>query len=573
MRNHFKEILQRVNSIKFRYNKFFFSDSVYSDTIGVKPRFTNITRALLFIEKLNPSGILLISDGNHNYGPPPDEILDNLKTPVYCFAAGSKSINDQSIAGVFYPDYAFLNDTIVVEAVIEVKNLKDKIGRIELKSDKDKIMKEFKLTEEFTRQSVEFKFVPDKIGEQRYSIVLIPQVGESDYDNNEYNFTIKIFDRKIRVLYYTDRPSFNTQFIINCLKKNIDIEYSEIIRISKDKYLTRNGFVSNENIELSNFDIIIADNVEGNLNVDLKDFLNKNKGILIIGNIKGMNNVGNEILPFPFASPQLEKELQIKILAPFSVLSPKEEYAPVTKINRTLGVNQNTTLIARAGDFPLIGYRRVGKGFVFQINILDLGVWHFAQLNLNNKDILNPLIEDILKFLSPYGKNERLLLKTGKNHYWIGEQIKIELRAYNQNLLPGSGGEFYLNFQNQKIPFFEIRPGIYETSFFSEIPGTFTVFAAGNLDNDTLKSNKLDLKIMEVEKEPEELINDQLLEKIASKTNGEYFDIFQLDAFDPPENATRDEIIKFSFDKPVFYFLIFVLIVIDWIVRKKGGMV
>ncbi len=573
MKNHLKEMLSAVDSMRLICKKIFFSESVYSDTNGIKPRFTNITGALRYSEKLNPSGIILVSDGNHNFGPAPDEILDNFKTPIYCFAAGHKSINDQSIVNVFYSDYAFRNDTVRIEVVIESQGLGGKIGRVGLKYDEIEIAKDFRLSEEIARQSIEFGVVPNKVGKQKFNVTLKSQVGESDYNNNEFNFSIKILERKILVLYYTDHPSFNTQFIINSLKKNIDIEYSEIVRISKDKILTKGRFVDNGNVDLKQFDIIILDNIDGNLNWNLNDFLNSGKGILIVGNISGMNNVLNEILPFPVTGSQLEEELRVKILSPFSVLSPKEEYAPVSRINRALGINPHTKLIARAGEFPLIAYRKVGNGFVFQINVSELGVWHFTQLNLSSKDILNPLIEDVLRFLSPYAKNQRLLLKTEKNRFQIGEQIKIQLRAYDQNLLPGSGGEFYLNFQDKKIPFFEIKPGIYETSFFVERPGEFVVFATGNLNNDTLKSNELNLKVIEVETEPVELINEQLLEKIALKTNGKYYDISQLKEFDLTESQKRYEFVKFSFDRPIFYFLIFILILIDWIIRKKGGLV
>jgi len=573
MKDHIIRILSEVDSIRFKYKKFFFCESVYTDTSGIKPRFTNITSALRYGEEHTPSSIILISDGNHNYGPAPDDILENFKTPVYCFGAGDKSINDQSIVNVFYSDYAFRNETTAVEAVIETKGFGGRMGRVCLKSDGMEVVKDFRLSENLTHQSVEFKIVPNKIGEQKFKISLTPQVGESDYNNNEYNFTIKTFERKIMVLYYTDHPSFNTQFITNSLKKNIDIECSELVRISNSKYYTKGRYINNGEIELKQFDIIIFDNIDGSLNMDLKDFLNQGKGILITGNISGIDNILNDILAFPVAGGQIVEELPLKILSPFSILTPIEEYAPVSKINRALGINKNTTLIARAGEYPLIGYRKVGNGFVFQINVPELGVWHFTQLNLNNKDILNPLIKDALRFLSPYGKSERLLLRTAKNQYRIGEQIRFELKSYNQNLSPGSGGEFYLNFQNKKIPFFEIKPGVYEVSLFSEKSGEFSVFAMGNLNNDTLKSNKLDLKIVEVESEPAELINEQLLEQIALKTRGGYYDISQLKEFHPPERQKRYEVVKFSFDRPVFYFLIFALIVIDWVIRKKGGMV
>lgn len=573
MKSHLKEILSRVDSLQFKYQKFFFSDSVYSDTSRSKPMFTNITNALKFGENLSSVCLILLSDGNHNYGPPPGDILDNFETPVYCFGAGIKNITDQLIADVIYPDYAFCNDTTAIEIIIETIGLGGKSGLVNLKSADIDITREIKLSENFSRQSVNFKIVPRKVGRHRFKISLKPQINETSYRNNEYNFTINVFERKIRILYYTDHPSFNTQFIINSLKKNIDVEYSEAIQISKDLFVRKGRFVSEREIEFNQFDIIIFDNVDADhLNIDFKGFLHKGGGMLITGGISGVNQNLNEILPFRVTGTQLQQELPIKILLPFSILLPKEEYPPVSRINHILGVNQNAILIARAGDFPLIGYRKVGSGFVFQINILELGVWHFAQLNLN-RDILNPLIEDVLRFLSPYGRSERLLIKSAKNQYQTGEEIRFILKAYNQNLTPGFGGEFYLAYQNKKIPFFEITPGVYEAVLYAENPGEYTFSALGVLQNDTLKSNQLNIKIVERETETEELMNEELLQEIASRTGGEYYEISRLTEFVPPGNQKRDKVVNVSFDKPLFYFLIFVLVTIDWIIRKKGGMI
>ncbi|MCX7994387.1 MAG: hypothetical protein N3A65_01270 [candidate division WOR-3 bacterium] len=574
MKPHLHEILTMVDSLKYKFQKIFFSDSVYSDTTGVTPKFTNITQALNFGEKLSPSCIILISDGNHNNGPPPEGILKDFQTPIYCFGAGNRMIKDQSIAEVFHPDYAFFNDTIPIEVVIETKGFGGRAGKIFLKSENIKMEKEFRLSGHHARQSVEFKIVPKKIGTQKFKIILNPQTEESNYQNNEYDFTTMVFERKIKILYYTDHPSFNTRFILDVLRKNDDIELTEVIQIAPGRFYTKGRPVSDSKLELTPFDIIILDNINSKSFDDkFLNFLKAERGILVCGNIYGLNPMLNEVLPFAVSGAQHTQELPVKIYIPFSILTPLTEFAPVYRINHTVGVNQNTTLIARAGDFPLIGYRKTGMGYVFQINISELGVWHFTQININNQDILSHLINDVIKFLSPYSRHRRLSVKTARNQYYTGEQIKFYLKAYDKNLQPGSGGEFYLEFQDKRIPFFEIRPGHYEASIQANESGDYTLTARGILQHDTLSSNLLNLKIVGIESEPEELINEQLLEKISSRTGGGYYDVSQLKTFIPPEGRKRYEVITLSFDKPLSYFLIFILLLIDWIIRKKGGMV
>ncbi|MEO0184863.1 MAG: hypothetical protein ABIL22_03430 [candidate division WOR-3 bacterium] len=574
MNNFVQEVYGIVDSLHFNCQKLFFSDTVYNDKNAPDRRLTNITNALITAQSLVPSSIILVSDGNHNLGPSPVEIREKLKVPVYCFGAGNKRMKDQAIVNVFYPEYAFRNDTVVVEAIVETNGMTAKTGRISLKSSSMNIERDFRLTESLTRHSIEFKFIPAKTGEEKYKISLAPQPEEVNYVNNESFFSISTYERKIPVLYYTDCPSFNTSFILNCLERNVNFELSQAVRISENRFKTTGELANHEKLDYTPFEIIVIDNINTGENLlDIKEFLKKSKGILFIGAIRGTTQILNEILPFRTNGTQFEKQLQMKILSPFSVLSPAEDYAPVSNVNRIIGINPDTKLIAQAEEIPLIGYRITNGGIVFQINIVNLGVWHYAQLNLNHRDILNPLLDEITKLLSPYGRNERLLLRSPKHQYHIGEKISFYLKSYDRDMMPGSGGDFYLDFAGKNIPFFEIRKGIYEATLYAETSGEFMAFARGNLQNDTLESNPLKIAVAEISSEPEELINEALLEEIALKTNGGYYELSKLKQFQPPRAQEYHETKLLSFDHPFLYVIIFGLLVIDWIIRKKGGLI
>jgi hypothetical protein len=574
VRNYLHEVEEIISNLNFRYQTLFFSDTIYVDKNNPKGRFTNITAALATASNLFPSAIILISDGNHNSGPSPIDVLEEFRTPVYCFSVGNKETKDQAIVDVLYPEYAFQNDTISIEVIVETGGMTERNGRISLKSNSINIEKDFQLTRELTRRSIEFRFVARKEGEERYNISLLPQVAETNYENNEKVFSIGTFDRKISVLYYTDHPSFNTPFIKECLKDNNNLEFSDAIRISDGKLINAGRLINEETINLAHFDIIIFDNFNvQNLPQGLREFLNKDKGILITGSIRGTSEVLNEILPFQTNGTQLEQELPIKVLSPFSVFSPLENYAPISKINRIIGINSQTTLLAKAGDIPLLGYRKINSSAVFQINIPDLGVWHFAQLNLNHREILKPLLEEIMRFLSPYGRNQRLILTALKQQYHTGELVSFHLKRYDRNLNPGSGGDFYLEFGEKKIPFFETRSGIYEVTFRADTAGEFSVFACGILQNDTLKSNSLKLNIIDVKSEPEEIVNTHLLKKISEETGGGYYELSELMHFQPPQMTDYYETKTFFLDQPVFYIVIFCLVVFVWIIRKKNGLI
>lgn len=572
MKNYLSEITQLTSGLNFKHKKLFFSDTVYEKQSQITVRFTNITNALMTARDLSPSAIILISDGNHNSGSSPLELLENFKVPIYCFGAGNTKLKDQAIVNIFYPRYAFRNDTVSVQANVEVAGM-EKIGKIILSGEKIYLEKTFKLTKSLSRQSFEFYFVPQKSGNNKYKISLTSQPEEMDYNNNTYNFSIDVFERKISLLYYTDHPSANTVFITNFLKNNVNVELTQSVRVSEDKFITTGRIINQRDIDLAQFDIIIFDNIDGGrIQQYIKEYINNGKGLLISGVIRGTNEVLNEILPFRVTGTQLNNELPIKVLSPFSVFSSQGVYAPVSKINLVTGINPQTVLIAQAGDYPLVGYRQINRGVIFQINIPDIGLWHFAQLNLNNRDILTPLLEELIRFLSPYGRNQRLILETKKLQYHIGEKILLSLQCYNKNFTPGSAGNFYLGFRDKKIPFFEVKPGFYETTFTADTTGEFTISAQGYLNSDTLTSNKLTFNIIEIPSEPEELLNEYLLEEIARKTGGNYYPLSRLKEFQPPP-IEYYETKSIQFDQPILYILICCLLILDWFIRKKGGLI
>lgn len=571
LKNYLSEITQISSALNFKHQNFFFSDTVYDKQGQIAGRFTNITNALKTARDLSPSAIILISDGNHNSGSSPLELVENFKVPVYCFGVGNTELKDQAIVNLFYPHYAFRNDTVSVQVNVEVGGI-EKIGKIILSGEKIYLEKTFKLTKPLSRHSFEFYFVPQKAGNNRYKISLTPQPEEMDYNNNNYNFSIDVIERKISLLYYTDHPSANTSFITNFFKNNVNLELTQAIRISEDKFITTGRTVNQREIDLTKFDIIVFDNIDGaRIQQHIKEHIINGKGVLISGIISAASEVLNEILPFRVAGTQLNKELPVKVLSPFSVFSPQRVYAPVSKINLVTGINPQTILIAQAGDYPLVGYRQINRGVIFQINIADIGLWHFAQLNLNNRDILTPLLEELIRFLSPYGRNQRLILETKKRQYHIGEKILLTLQCYNKNFTPGSGGDFYLDFGHKKIPFFEVKPGFYEMIFSADTAGEFTIFAQGYVNDDTLISNKLTFNIIGIPSEPEEILNEHLLEEIARRTGGDYYPLSRLKEFQPPPPIEYYETKSIQFDQPILYILICCLLILDWLIRKKRG--
>uniref|UniRef100_A0A7V1EIL9 VWA domain-containing protein n=1 Tax=candidate division WOR-3 bacterium TaxID=2052148 RepID=A0A7V1EIL9_UNCW3 len=121
MKSYINNVMEEVKNVKYEHRKVFFSESTAINPAVAGGRFTDITRAILKAKEFNPSAILLISDGNHNFGSLPQNIIADLKIPVFTFGVGKESMRDQRIVDVLFPDHIFKDDTVRIEVILTVK--------------------------------------------------------------------------------------------------------------------------------------------------------------------------------------------------------------------------------------------------------------------------------------------------------------------------------------------------------------------------------------------------------------------------------------------------------------------
>ncbi len=581
MTRYFPIALQEIDKIDFPHSLFFFNESL-TTTIpehgSPSGRFTDITGAISKVNKLQPSAIILISDGNHNFGESPLSIIKDINTPVYCFGVGSESQRDQAIIEVLYPEYAFIGDSVKIEVIIQSQGFEGGNGRVRLKSGQKKAdqNRSFFLSDVKAKNKIDFWVFASKSGKERFSIYLAPQSGEVTYENNEFEFSFNILKNKIKVFYYTEHLSFNTKFMLRTLEQDNHIDFHSRAQISKNKYL--NLSTNQKRITLpalNEFNVLILDNI--NLSKlpwnNIEKLLQQGLGILCMGATQGYTPFWRDVLPINTTDLPIKGNYKIKIIEPFSCLVPGDDYPPLTYINRVTGVKENTVIIAETNHLPIIAYRSYGRGVVFQFNGINIGTWHFLHLGMKQKNILLHLIGDIIRFLSPAGKNKRLILKSLHKDYNIGETIELTLQSFDRNFRLTGGGDFYIEFDKKRIPFFEENKGIYKTSFIADTSGNFKIKASGKLNEEILNSNELEIIMSTIPIEIEQGLNKEFLLTLSAKTGGKYLSIDEFDTFKIPVPKRKYIFKKIDFDSPISYFIILCLLAIDWFVRRRQGII
>jgi hypothetical protein len=361
---------------------------------------------------------------------------------------------------------------------------------------------------------------------------------------------------------------------LNAIRKNPHIEFTALARLQGDDlWLTEENRKAQDLPGLGHYDIAILDNIKPAKIPwrDLGSFVRMGKGLLVTGSIESMRDDLREILPIETAGSQTTGEFEINVTRPFSVLSPLQSYPPFYSMNRAFAAKSKSTVIATAADLPAIAYLPLGKGVVFQVNCVDLGNWELNQTGSKNEELLAPLLSDIIRLLSPSGRETRLVLKTPKTNYARGEIINARLESYDRDFMLRSGGDFFLQYSGRKVPFFEVRPGIYDATFTADSSGDLEMTATGDLDAEVMTSNAVRVSVAGTFTEPEKPLNKGLLMEISEQTGGMYYRLDELSGLKPPAAARLHAVKRFGIDSPLVYILVFALLAVDWFLRKKQG--
>ncbi|MDH4209912.1 MAG: hypothetical protein OEV79_00465 [candidate division WOR-3 bacterium] len=576
MEHNLPRIIETASQLDFPHQSFFFQESLITenkpDRLG---SYTNITRALRESDRLHSSAIILITDGNHNSGVSPLTILKDMMTPVYVCGAGADKIRDVAVIDAETPAYAYLGDSIQIDVVVESSGFPSGEAQvnIDLSSGKNVAAQTVLLSESRARRSLKFKYITDVIGELHIEANVLPVPGEISYDNNKYSVSLNVIRDKIKVLYYTDHISFNTKFLRQQLKQDDNLSVSSFARRGAGKFLNIEQTTEITGLpDPATYDVIILDNV----NIgrppwsNMPEHVKQGKGLILIGAIEGINENWQRVLPINTTGGVIAGTHRVLVKEPFSVLID-EEYPPLRMIGRAVGSKEDAIIVAYAGNLPVIGYRREGQGVVYQISIIDLATWDFVQRGIKGRDLLGRFIGDIIRFLSHFGQHDRLVLAAQMEDYAIGETVNLTLQSYDRNLRRTGGGDFFLITEDANIPFYETKHGSYETSVIFENPGKHQLAAQGNLNGETLTSNKIEVNITSRPIETEQRLNLNLLERIAAGTNGKFFLLEELENIVPPQSGRQKVSKVINFNSPLTYLLVFLMLAIDWVLRRRRG--
>ena len=182
------------------------------------------------------AGIVLFTDGAHNSGQFPLEMVTALEVPIYPIGVGSvEPPKDIQIQRVDYTPIAYTNHESVIRVSVMQTGYTGKTTQLSLREVESKKLvdtatltfnpsQETDSVDAGTKQVIELKVMPQSEGNFQYNVTLPTLDGELTAENNQKTFSMKVVKAKLNVFYLEGRPRWDYTFLKRTLERDPDIE-------------------------------------------------------------------------------------------------------------------------------------------------------------------------------------------------------------------------------------------------------------------------------------------------------------------------------------------------------------
>lgn len=301
----------------------------------VEPQSSNLSAALQQASADQESsqllGIILLTDGRDNSQNDPlnqSIRLGLMQVPVYPVMVGSEHRpKDLSISSLEYPQTAFKDDKVVLQAVVNTSGFEGLPIEVELRSEGEETVKKSVVADGHSSLA-EFELDSSETGRREYSVVIPEKEGETRDDNNEKTFAMTVVDDTVRVLLIEGEGRWEFRFIDNAFTRDERVEIEKVVfeqpylGVLEDTFFPRRldlpGNVNDiANSPFAEKDLVILGDVGPEfLRPEffqlLEQFVSEAGGTLVI-------TAGKNDMPLGYNNPILDKLLPVRDLAPVDI--------------------------------------------------------------------------------------------------------------------------------------------------------------------------------------------------------------------------------------------------------------
>ena len=549
---------------------------------------TNLQGLLKNIEKefeqQNLIGVVLASDGIHNYGLSPEYV--SLNYPVYSIAMGDTiPLMDLSLKAISYNKIVYEGNRFPLIAEIFNTGYVNENVTVQVLKNGNKIAEQSLLIKGNQQiNSLEFILDAETAGIENYRVQIVAKSGESTVVNNSRNAFLEVVESKQKILIAAKSPHPDIKAIRSVIDKNEGTETAIYL----------DGIT--EEIPEGPFDLIIIHQLP-DFNI-LPQWLTNALAqtntwfITGTGNLSRINEM-NEVMELSeFGQTDL---VSANVNPNFELFEIEENLLDRMATYPPIRVPYGQTSFKQPSDvllYQMVGTVTTNRPLLAIYNgddkksavLAGAGIWKWklqeAGLNQNQK-MFDEIFGKLIQFLTTSDDKRNFRVATSSNQYFDSEAVEFKTEIYNKlfekvydynvdlTITDADGGiqEFnYVNSANNNYSLSGLAPGIYKFRAVASVTGKQEI-AQG-----TFSVEKLALEAINI------TANHNLLRAISSNSGGESYDISSMDQIievlenkNAKPTVRSDEKLRLLLNNPLWLFLLIALVSTEWFIRKYNG--
>lgn len=567
---------------------------------------TNFDNIISFTEKKtgNIVSVNIISDGIITDGSNPINNAIKLGTPVNVLAIGDTTTEkDVFISKILTNEYLYTKTKANVELTVNNTNIINKKVNISLFEDGTQISsKEIELSSEGINK-VNFDYIPSKAGD----IKLTAKVSISNEETNKLNNTfikfVNVLNSKVKIAIISSSPTPDVSFIKNSLllNENFDVK---LIQQAGNNFLINNDY--NKILDSANV-LVLVNFPTINSSIEL---MNRTLGkievgkpfLLVFGEALDFNKLKlfEKHLPFSIKSFSNSKLYVQAYVNDFNSALIKSNASanmdiwsnlpPVLRNSGEFIAKPEAQVILKAKvagsvtDMPLLISKSLGSKRSIAILASEIWKWKLNSIK-ESESLFDGFFTESIKWLNVFAEQKQISVKTDKQIYGKGETIEFFASAYDESFNPIDFADIKIIAQTKDDKYETIAEsvgnGIYKASLNITKPGSYSFTAVGNVNGKEIGNDFGKFSIGEIDLERINLVqNKDFLLSLAGNTKGTFFESKNYDKFiDNIKNSIKfgdnfiyidNEIKLWNFE--ILLILIILLFSVEWILRKKTGL-
>jgi uncharacterized membrane protein len=579
------------------------------------------------------SAVVLLSDGQSNFGPLPSEAMRQLGNQTAVFSIGygnSQQQPDLAVRGASYPNRVYKTDVLRGQLMVADHLAKGTAFQASiLFQDRPLWQQEF-VAQNSGQRTLEFSLPVETLfrkieaqlsPEVRYSQVPIQLTAkltcgmpEINSANNLRTMPLSIATQKSRLLIIDQHARWETRYLRNLFERDRAWQVTTLLSTEPSRF----AFPTTRD-ELFQYDLVFLGDLPPRFLTpaqiqQLKEFVELSGGGLVAIAGAGRNLASDDYrllhacLPVSWVAEDVEKLSRQRLPKQVGMTSlgnklaalridPRGEQEseqlwnslPAVQYVQTVNVLEGTETLANAidslGAQPLMVTRRFGAGRVLFITTDETWRFRYKTSDLIHQRLWQQLARWVMR--TPMSVNSEFVsLDSGPILHPVGEEVELRVQLRDSSGRPADGlvPQARLQTQDASDSLLPLREN-------TELPGTYTAILkelkAGDyrvsVEAAGFSREALDVAVSFTVTEPESLemqtvtCNEQLLQEWAFTTGGAFVNETDADKLieqiRPLSGGRFVELDNVLWQTYGWFLTVILLLTLDWWLRKRVGLV